>query len=834
MNYTTKNLQKFVDKNKSLYRKPKIQIQGKNNQKNQNNLYKNKINYKDSDDSENKNLSKLSRTRNKEYLNKLEKPKSNIKHDIDIKTQIPRIKSLRKANNNKININLLFKAQKINGYCNVCNNKEEKTVQFKKNQENQKQTERKYLLKKNEKSNFDLENTAKMENSKRFISIKDYKYKRKLNKQISQENGILDFDNLKDNVNNKLKTKKNSQIVIESNADKFSVIGKNKLLKIKKEKITELFFGKNSKVIQNFLITKNAFNIFQKKKILKFVAIKSESINILHEKKFEHLSLKNEKSFGIISNIKKLKEKGIQTDHIISKFSNNIVKIQEKELSLISNIKKSNNKTNLTNLSNDSSTSENSLNINEKNQKKIIKLPNSPKGLENFSLNCYMNSILQCLYHVKQLRTSFINPNIFSQKTQKICYNFSKIMYGLTYTSQSYYSPKDFKKIFAEKNILFSGTKGGDVKDLLQLFISSILEEIPFEYPDNDSEEDNTNQKKCFEDAKKNVDLKNPINNIFNFYEETIFKCPGCRNKCYSIQNETIIDFELVKISKKNKGAVLDLYKCFDYNYDSNNYIKFYCDKCQKSYNGEKNEKILIPPKNMILILNRGKDKIFDGDVDFYEYINIQKYVDDTFIEEKNKKFNYKLIGVSTHMGSSSDCGHYIAYCFRENENKYFCFNDEYSRIVDFKDVKNNSPYILFYEQCEEIPEKIEKNEFNININPKNVNKKDNKEEKILKQNLIDILEDFKTENNSFSIDYYDLITENPLNLKLLIDKKGRQPLPFKMDFSNNFPEKIPKISIDFDDKNSSIIKKLEKYRRNIQDPAQLKKYILELIKYII
>ena len=72
------------------------------------------------------------------------------------------------------------------------------------------------------------------------------------------------------------------------------------------------------------------------------------------------------------------------------------------------------------------------------------------------------------------------------------------------------------------------------------------------------------------------------------------------------------------------------------------------------------------------------------------------------------------------------------------------------------------------------------------------------------------------------------------MNLKLLVDKKGRQPLPIKMDFSDSFPEKIPTISIDFEDKNTSINKKLEEYCRNIQDPVQLKNYILELIKYLI
>ena len=54
-------------------------------------------------------------------------------------------------------------------------------------------------------------------------------------------------------------------------------------------------------------------------------------------------------------------------------------------------------------------------------------------------------------------------------------------------------------------------------------------------------------------------------------------------------------------------------------------------------------------------------------------------------------------------MGSSSNCGHYIAYCFREKENQYFCFNDESARIVSFNELKNGEPYILFYEQIDDM-----------------------------------------------------------------------------------------------------------------------------------
>ena len=169
-----------------------------------------------------------------------------------------------------------------------------------------------------------------------------------------------------------------------------------------------------------------------------------------------------------------------------------------------------------------------------------------------------------------------------------------------------------------------------------------------------------------------------------------------------TIQNDSSIMFELLKISKWSKGKI-DLYKCFNYNFRVIQNNEFYCSKCECTHKNQSIDKLLSLPKVLTIILNRGKGKQFVDDVEFYETINIKKYVDDTFIDSNNKKFNYKLIGVSTHIGSSSNSGHYIAYCYREKENQYYCFNDTSVSPVKFKDLKtDNEPYILFYEQIDE------------------------------------------------------------------------------------------------------------------------------------
>jgi len=309
-----------------------------------------------------------------------------------------------------------------------------------------------------------------------------------------------------------------------------------------------------------------------------------------------------------------------------------------------------------------------------------------------------MNSLLQCFYHIKGLRTSFIDPSKYSSDNQKVCHSLSEVMKGLTYGNNYSYSPNSFKETLGDINSLFKGVKGADVSDLYRTVIDSIIDEIPYEYPED---EDYENKKQNYEEAKKEVDPNNPINKELNYFYETIYKCPT-GFKCYTIQNDSSIMFELLKISKWAKEK-LDLYKCFDYNFRVIENNEFYCSKCECTHKNKSIDKLLSLPKVLTIILNRGKGKQFVDDVEFYETINIKKYVDDTFIKPKKQNFNYKLIGVSSLLGSNLNSGHYIAYCFREKENQYFCFNDESARIISFNELKYGEPYILFYEQIDDI-----------------------------------------------------------------------------------------------------------------------------------
>ena len=331
---------------------------------------------------------------------------------------------------------------------------------------------------------------------------------------------------------------------------------------------------------------------------------------------------------------------------------------------------------------------------------------NKPKGLYNMGLSCYMNSLLQCLYYVPELRDYFIkNKKDFTNK-KPICKAFAEVMYGLKNENKDYFEAKELKKKMGNKNDLFFGFKAGDAKDLFIHLIDSFLSELT-EDKEKELHQQNydlTKKEDAFKISKDEIDNDNNIiNQLFIGYYETVYKCKRSRGSrkinTYYFSTETSIIFNLEKISDYFKNTKLTIEDCFDYNYLRNNKTKFFCAKCNEEEENNSYDIIYAPPKILVLILDRGKGKKFKGEVKFEVDLDLQDLIDK---ENNNNKFNtkYKLIGVSTHSGDSSSSGHYTACCLADN-GFYYYFSDIFVDKVNEKTLYQNEPYLLFYKRLD-------------------------------------------------------------------------------------------------------------------------------------
>ena len=149
-----------------------------------------------------------------------------------------------------------------------------------------------------------------------------------------------------------------------------------------------------------------------------------------------------------------------------------------------------------------------------------------------------------------------------------------------------------------------------------------------------------------------------------------------------------------------NDKNVVDIYQCFDFDRRTSLMSgdnAMFCNKCQKSTDCYISTYLVTCPNILIIILNRGKGKQFDVKLNFYEDLNLSKY-----IEKQETGVNYKLIGVITHLGESGMSGHFIAFCKDYSDNLWYKFNDAIvSEVEDFKKevIDFGMPYLLFYQK---------------------------------------------------------------------------------------------------------------------------------------
>ena len=321
-----------------------------------------------------------------------------------------------------------------------------------------------------------------------------------------------------------------------------------------------------------------------------------------------------------------------------------------------------------------------------------------PRGLNNIGATCYMNSVLQSFYHVIDLTNELIKLKNIDERKMPMTSAYLEVINELTFNKEKSISPIKFK-IMISNNELFEGIGANDAKSLTLY----ILETLNEEFNGNNLRITNENllnkirnlNGKETENIVKvfNTQYNSIIADLFYGLKMTTYKCLTC-NDCpadYQLFNIINLSIEQTFIEMKKKELKVDILECLKveqkpkyFNGDN----QLFCDKCNKMVDGESKNRIYIPPKIMILFLDRGFNNSFRCEVTFPEILNMKEFADIDGGE-------YHLIGVIEHLGPSSNSGHFIATC-KHFDGNWYLFSD--STIISLKNYKKEGePYLLFY-----------------------------------------------------------------------------------------------------------------------------------------
>ena len=353
-----------------------------------------------------------------------------------------------------------------------------------------------------------------------------------------------------------------------------------------------------------------------------------------------------------------------------------------------------------------------------------------------------MNATLQCLSQTEDLTNYFLdekrsgnkikNNNIAiknrnSPQLSPVYLELVKKLWDKN-NIKGYFAPIKFMKLVETMNPLFKLGQPGDSKD----FIIFLLEQFHTELKkvvsnNNNNEQPNQYDQQnafmyFFQDFSKQTSI---ISDIFFGIQESTNVCLFCKKNysskgkpypiCYNYQIFNCLIFPLEEIRKyknennmgnymnMNQSNAVTLDDCFYFNQKTDLFTgdnRNYCNICRQLYDSHYTSKIFSCPNVLVLILNRGKNNVYDVKLNFEEIIDITKFVS----VKEGKEVIYKLAGVITHYGESGPNAHFLAFCRSPIDNHWYRYND--ATVTEVKDVKKDiidfgNPYILFYKKVD-------------------------------------------------------------------------------------------------------------------------------------
>ena len=198
--------------------------------------------------------------------------------------------------------------------------------------------------------------------------------------------------------------------------------------------------------------------------------------------------------------------------------------------------------------------------------------------------------------------------------------------------------------------------------------------------------------------------MNTPICYNYGIFNNLIFPLEEVKNMKYNNQmqmqfNQMQFNYQMQFNNQMNFNTVT-IYDCFSYNQKTELFTgpnQNYCNLCKQTFDSYYTNKIYSTPKNLILILNRGKNNMYNVKLEFYETIDITQ-----FVLSNNSPQIFNLYGVITHIGESGPNAHFVASCKSPIDKKWYRYNDAFVNPIDnvLKDVINfGNPYILFYQK---------------------------------------------------------------------------------------------------------------------------------------
>ena len=492
----------------------------------------------------------------------------------------------------------------------------------------------------------------------------------------------------------------------------------NKFINCKIDK-NDNFFFRNENKIKNEIIEHNEYFLLKgkekekifKKNLINYFSLKGSKIQnknkklsqeshfnfILEGKKFNDLK-PNEKLKEILLFIEKYNLSEEIKKELINKLNLSIEANKPKKIKFEENGQK-----NANDISSKKKKKEKIILPEEKEKEKEKEINDFNKynkiyGFNNDGNNCYLNSSLQLLTRIKDLKNEVFNfqENYQDNDTQgRLIIEFRNILNKIENSTNDnlIINPARLKSIMGNVDERYNSYGQEDSNEFIANFINAILSETANkEIKVKKLNIVNELEKRPYENLYKKFYQRKGNSFILNlFYGITKLtkyckKCGTINSIKFNVYN--MLEFPLYSLAKKYKNKDLTLNDLY------NKYIEEIkndgtCNNCNEDELYSKTTIYTLPKYLMICLQRTCDNEYFCNNVLYSKNINLKSEFD-------NNKSSYTLECVIEHSGGIS-YGHYTALAPVDKDNNiWYRFNDSYCN--QFKtDFQSNNAFILLY-----------------------------------------------------------------------------------------------------------------------------------------